>query len=66
MNEISDKTRPEDGATEAESDWRDRGGWRHPYLLYILGTGLLFVFLVFMGYLALESGWIPSRGISQP
>lgn len=34
------------------------------YLVYLLLTILLFGFLVFMGWLALEEGWIPSRGIS--
>ncbi len=42
-------------------DWRDREGWRHPYALYIYGTGALFIFLVLMAYLALSNDWIPTR-----
>lgn len=35
--------------------------WNHPYLIYVLITFLLFLFLVFVGWLALEEGWIPTR-----
>jgi hypothetical protein len=37
--------------------------WKHPYFAYIVLTMLLFGFLVLMGWLALENGWMPSRGI---
>jgi hypothetical protein len=36
--------------------------WKHPYLLYILLTAFLFLFLIFMGWLALKWEWIPNRG----
>ncbi len=35
--------------------------WKHPYLVYVLLTVLLFVFLVFLGWLAWDNGWIPHR-----
>jgi hypothetical protein len=37
--------------------------WKHPYLAYILLTLVLFIFLLIIGWLALDQGWIPSRGI---
>lgn len=36
--------------------------WKNPYVLYILLTLGLFLFLVLMGYLAWTNGWIPNRG----
>jgi hypothetical protein len=36
--------------------------WKHPYVLYLLLTVVLFGALLFIGWLALENGWIPSRG----
>jgi hypothetical protein len=39
--------------------------WKHPVFLYLLLTGVLFLFLLGMGWLALDQGWIPDRGISQ-
>jgi len=45
-----------------EPDWK-APGWKHPYVIYIVLTAALFAFLVLMGYLAVENGWIPSRGI---
>jgi hypothetical protein len=35
--------------------------WKHPYFLYIWITGGLFLFLVVMGFLALQGDWIPKR-----
>lgn len=39
--------------------------WKHPYMFYIFGTILLFIFLLGMGYMAIQNDWIPSRGIGQ-
>lgn len=36
-------------------------GWTHPYVLYIIGTVVLALFLVFMGWMASQNGWIPTR-----
>ncbi len=36
--------------------------WRHPYLVYVALTFLLFIFLVVMAGLAIHEGWLPSRG----
>ena len=47
-----------------EPDWKG-SGWKHPYVIYILMTLVLFAFLVFMGWLAFENGWIPDRGIGK-
>ena len=33
----------------------------HPFFAYILGTVVLALFLAFMGWLANENGWIPTR-----
>jgi hypothetical protein len=38
--------------------------WKHPYLIYILLTIVLFFILLGIGWLAWTQGWIPSRGIS--
>lgn len=38
-------------------------GKRHPYLWYLAIVGVLFVFLIIMGYLAVSNGWLPDRGI---
>jgi hypothetical protein len=55
------ETHPGEGHPGQAEDWRDRGGWRHPYALYILGTATLFLFLLLMAYLALSNDWIPTR-----
>ena len=36
--------------------------WMHPYMLYIVLTIVLFIFLLFMGWVAFTNGWIPNRG----
>ena len=38
--------------------------WSHPYMLYVVLTAVIFIFLLVMGWLALSNGWIPSRGIN--
>lgn len=38
--------------------------WKHPYVLYVLLTMVLFFFLIAMAWLAWTQNWIPSRGIS--
>ena len=43
-----------------EPAW-NRPLWQHPYVLYVGITLGLFSFLMLMGYLALENGWIPKR-----
>ena len=43
-----------------EKDWSG-SGWKHPYALYLMGTVVLFAFLLLMGYLAIENDWIPKR-----
>lgn len=50
-------------ATAPEPEW-EGSWWKHPYILYILLTAVLFLFLVGMGWLAWTQGWIPNRGIS--
>lgn len=47
---------------QKEKDW-DGPAWKHPYMVYVLATLVLFVFLLLMGYLAVENEWIPNRGI---
>lgn len=37
--------------------------WTHPYFMYGAFTLALFLFLVVMGWLALEGDWLPNRGI---
>lgn len=37
--------------------------WTHPYLIYVYLTAVIFGVLLFLGWMALENGWIPSRGI---
>ncbi len=38
-------------------------GAKHPYLIYLGLTVVLFGFLILMAYLALSNGWLPDRGI---
>lgn len=38
--------------------------WKHPYMIYVVLTMFLFLFLVLMGWLAWTQGWIPNRGVS--
>jgi len=40
--------------------------WKHPYLVYIYLTALLFSLLLFIAWMAWENGWIPSRSIGTP
>lgn len=35
--------------------------WKHPYAIYIVLTIVLFLFIVGMGWIALENDWIPKR-----
>jgi hypothetical protein len=35
--------------------------WSHPYMIYILLTALLAVFLGVIAWLALQEGWLPQR-----
>lgn len=35
--------------------------WKHPYMLYVLLTMVLFVFLVVMAWLAISNDWLPKR-----
>lgn len=35
--------------------------WKHPYMVYVVLTMVLFVFLVVMGWLAWTNDWIPHR-----
>ena len=45
-----------------EPDWNWRTQfWKHPYFLFFVLNIVLLLFLVFMGWLAVESGWIPDR-----
>lgn len=37
--------------------------WKHPYMIYIWLTIVLFIFLGIIGWLAWKQGWIPNRGI---
>ena len=41
-------------------------GQKHPYLVYLILTLALLGFLIFMGYMAIENGWLPDRGIQAP
>jgi hypothetical protein len=34
--------------------------WKHPYMLYVVLTMILFVFLVIAAVLALKNGWLPN------
>lgn len=36
--------------------------WKHPYLVYVILTFGLFLFLILMAWLALHEGWLPNRG----
>lgn len=36
--------------------------WKHPYMIYVALTLILFVLLVVVGWLAWTNGWIPNRG----
>lgn len=40
--------------------------WKHPYMVYVYLTAALFGGLILLGWLGLENGWIPSRGIQNP
>jgi hypothetical protein len=39
----------------------EKMGWKHPYVLYILLTLALFLFLILIAYLAVTNDWIPKR-----
>ncbi len=44
----------------SEKEWTGPA-WKHPFMVYIIGTIALFAFLILMGYLAIENEWIPKR-----
>jgi hypothetical protein len=56
MRENSEKQRPRPNEPEHTGPI-----WKHPYMLYAALTAVLFVFILLMGKLALEQGWIPNR-----
>ncbi len=58
---MSTSQTPSPPAPQREPDWKE-AGWKHPYVIYIVLTVVLFGFLVLMGYLAVQNEWIPSRG----
>lgn len=35
--------------------------WKHPVFLYTVGTFLLFLLMVGLGWVALDQGWLPTR-----
>jgi hypothetical protein len=39
--------------------------WKHPYLIYVVLTAVLFAILVGLGYVAYRNGAIPDRGIER-
>ena len=54
-----------DKVTNREHEMEHSGSiWTHPYMAYIWATMVLFLLLVFLGWLAWTNGWIPNRGIS--
>lgn len=36
--------------------------WKHPYMIYIVLTVVLFILLLVIAWIAYSGGWIPSRG----
>lgn len=36
--------------------------WRHPYMAYVYLTAIIFGGMILIGWMALDQGWIPSRG----
>lgn len=55
-----DPNTPPQQTRGSEKEWSG-SGWKHPYMLYVVGTIGLFAFLLLMGYLAIENDWIPKR-----
>lgn len=51
---------PPQQSRESEKEWSG-SVWKHPYMLYVGGTMVLFMFLLLVAYLALENDWIPKR-----
>jgi hypothetical protein len=39
--------------------------WTHPYVVYMVITVLLFLFVGFMGWLAKENDWIPKSRLPE-
>lgn len=54
---------PDPKQSRTEKDWAQSGksGWKHPYVLYVLLTLALFLFLVLGAFLAVQQDWIPHR-----
>lgn len=51
--------------THGEPEPEHQGSiWTHPYMVYVVLTMVIFLFLVVLGALALKNGWLPNRGIS--
>jgi|GEM_PF-1262448 len=44
---------------EREPEWTG-SIWKHPYMLYILLTSVLFLFLLLIAWLGWSQGWIPN------
>jgi p-aminobenzoyl-glutamate transporter AbgT len=36
--------------------------WKHPYMVYIVLTVVLFIFLLVIAWMAYSGGWIPNKG----
>ena len=53
-----------EGSPEPRHEPEHKGSiWTHPYLVYVYLTAVLFGVLLFLGWMATENGWIPSRGV---
>jgi len=50
-------------ALAPEPEW-EGSWWKHPYVLYMLLTVVLFAFVLVVGWLAWMQGWIPNGGVS--
>lgn len=45
--------------SKKEEQWIG-ANWKQPYVIYILATLALFLFLLVMGFLAYQNGWLPA------
>jgi hypothetical protein len=55
MNQSQPEKKP-----HSEPEWT-KPIWKHPYMLYVALTGVLFAFLLLMAWLATSNDWIPHR-----
>jgi hypothetical protein len=63
-SETHDDQKPKDMLQSKDVEPEHSGSiWTHPYMVYCILSGVLFILVTIVAWFAFSSGWIPNRGI---